>query len=180
MRLNSLRLQPYGSLSDAALELGEGLTVVYGLNEAGKVPCCPPTLTCCAESRDRRRWPSWRSDPNSVFGPVSRWTPGPHGRGDPHVKNEPNYLLDAAMSAPVSAEVRRALTQALDRDSLLTRFGLNHDRLVTGGRKLMEGHGDLADIVFEAQAAPTCACWWIGSTAMRLSSTRRAATPNRL
>ena len=36
MRLNSLQLRPYGSLSDAALELGEGLTVVYGLNEAGK------------------------------------------------------------------------------------------------------------------------------------------------
>ena len=34
----------------------------------------------------------------------------------------------------------------------MTRFGLNHDRLVTGGQKLMKGHGDLADIVFEARS----------------------------
>jgi len=152
MRLNSLQPWAYGSLSDAALELGEGLTVVYGLNEAGKstvlsayadLLCGIPRQTPMAFLVRRpklRIQASVTMDDGSTI-KVIRTS-----------KKAPDDLLDAETSEPVSAEVRRALTWALDHNSLMTRFGLNHDRLVTGGRQLMGGHGDLADIVFEARS----------------------------
>lgn len=152
MRLNSLRLRPYGSLSDAALELGEGLTVVYGLNEAGKstlqsayadLLCGIPRQTPMAFRVPRPRLciqATVTMDDGSTV-TVIRTS-----------KNAPNDLIDAATSNPVSAEVRQRLTQVLDHSCLMTQFGLNHDRLVTGGQRLMKGHGDLADIVFEARS----------------------------
>src|SRR5665811_2140058 len=36
MRIRSLTLKPYGECSDVTIELGRGLTVVLGANEAGK------------------------------------------------------------------------------------------------------------------------------------------------
>ncbi|WP_161966738.1 AAA family ATPase [Mycobacterium marinum] len=150
--MNSIRLQPYGSLSDAMLELSEGLTVVHGLNEAGKstllyayadLLCGIPRQTPMAFLAPRPRiriQASVTLDGGSTVNVIRT------------SKNAPNDLLDAATSKPVAAEVRRALMQALDHNSLMTRFGLNHDRLVTGGRELMKGQGTLADIVFEARS----------------------------
>ena len=152
MRLNSLHLQPYGSLEDATLELGEGLTVVHGLNEAGKstllsayadllcgIPRQTPMAFLAPRPKLRIQAPVTMDDGSTVK--VIRTS-----------KNAPNDLIDAATSTPVSAEVRQALTQALDHNSVMTRFGLDHHRLVTGGRELMKGQGDLADIVFEARS----------------------------
>jgi uncharacterized protein YhaN len=152
MRLNSLKLRPYGSLSDAALELGEDLTVVYGLNEAGKstmqsayadLLCGIPRQTPMAFLVPRAKLcihATVTMDDGSTVTVIR--TP----------KKAPNDLIDAATSNPVSAEVRQRLTQVLDHSCLMTQFGLNHDRLVTGGQRLMKGHGGLADIVFEARS----------------------------
>jgi uncharacterized protein YhaN len=152
MRLDSLHVQPYGSLPDAALEPGEGLTVVYGLNEAGKstllsayadllcgIPRQTPMAFLAQRPKLRIQATVTMDDGSTVK--VIRTS-----------KKAPNDLIDAATSNPVSAEIRQALTQVLDHGCLMTRFGLNHDRLVTGGRELMRGHGDLADIVFEARS----------------------------
>jgi uncharacterized protein YhaN len=152
MRLNSLHLQAYGALSDSALELGEGLTVVHGLNEAGKstllsayvdLLCGIPRQTPMAVSVPRPKLcirASITMDGGSTISVICT------------SKKSPNDLLDGATSKPVTTEVRQALTQALDHNSLLTRFGLDHDRLVSGGRELMKGQGSLADIVFEARS----------------------------
>jgi uncharacterized protein YhaN len=152
MRLDSLHLQPYGSLPDAVLELGEGLTVVHGPNEAGKstllsaytdllceIPRQTPMAFLVHRQKLRIQASVTMDDGSTVK--VIRTS-----------KNAPNDLLDAATSKPVAAEVRASLMQALDRNSLMTRFGLDHHRLVTGGQKLMKGQGGLADIVFEARS----------------------------
>jgi uncharacterized protein YhaN len=152
MRLKSLHLQPYGSLPDATLELGEGLTVVHGLNEAGKstllsayadLLCGIPRQTPMAVLVPR---------PKLCIGASVTMDDGSTINVIRTSRNAPNDLIDAATSKPVTAEVREALTQALDHNSLKTRFGLDHDRLVTGGRELMQGQGSLADIVFEARS----------------------------
>lgn len=152
MWLNSLGLQPYGSLSDVTLEFGDGLNVVYGLNEAGKstllsayadLLCGIPRQTPMQFQARRARLvlhASVTTDDGSTI-QVSRTS-----------KNAPNDLLDTATSNPVSGQARQALTQGLNHDSLRSRFGLDHDRLVTGGRQLMKGQGGLADIVFEARS----------------------------
>jgi uncharacterized protein YhaN len=152
MRLDSLHLHPYGSLSNAMLELGEGLTVVHGLNEAGKstllsayadLLCGIPLKTPMAFRVDRpklRIQASVTMDDGSTINVIRT------------SKKAPNDLLDAETSKPVTAEVREALMQAHVHNSLMTQFGLDHDRLVAGGRQLMKGQGDLADIVFEARS----------------------------
>ncbi|WP_173009806.1 AAA family ATPase [Mycolicibacterium sp. P9-64] len=152
MRLNSIHLQPYGALSDSVLKLGDGLTVVHGLNEAGKstllyayadLLCGIPRQTPMAflAPRPRIRIQASVTLDNGSTVKVIRTS-----------KNAPNDLLDAATSNPVAPEVRRALMHALDHNSVMTRFGLDHHRLVTGGRELMEGQGTLAYIVFEARS----------------------------
>jgi uncharacterized protein YhaN len=152
MRLDCLHLQPYGSLADAMLELGEGLTVVHGVNEAGKstllsaytdllcgIPRQTPMAFLVPRPKLRIQASITMDDGSTVK--VIRTS-----------KTPPNDLLDAATSEPVGGEVRRALMQALDHNSLMTRFGLDHNRLVAGGRELMKGQGGLADIVFEARS----------------------------
>lgn len=152
MRLESIHLQPYGSLADATLELGAGLTVVHGLNEAGKstllsaytdllcgIPRQTPMDFLFPRPKLRIQAGITMDDGSSIT--VIRTS-----------KNAPSDLLDAATGKPVATEVRQALTQALDRNSLIARFGLDHDRLVIGGRELMRGQGDLANIVFEARS----------------------------
>ena len=126
--------------------------MVYGLNEAGKstllsayadLLCGIPRQTPMAFLVQRpklRIQASVTMDDGSTVNVIRT------------SKNAPNDLLDAATSKPVTAEVRRALMQALDHNSLMTRFGLDHNRLVTGGRELMKGQGGLADIVFEARS----------------------------
>lgn len=152
MRLVSLRLAPYGSLTDLALDLGPGVTVVHGLNEAGKstvlssysdLLCGIHRQTAMAfrvPRRDLRIYASLSLDDGTPVSVVR--TP----------QNSPRDLLDSATSEPVCAALREALTSALDDATLRTRFGLDHDRLVAGGRALVAGEGDLAPIVFEARA----------------------------
>lgn len=152
MRLNSLALQPYGALTDATLEFGDGLTVVYGLNEAGKstllsayadLLCGIPRQTPMAflVGRPRLDIHAGITTDGGTTVEVVRTS-----------KNAPNDLRDAATSEPVAAELRQTLLPGLTHDGLTARFGLDHDRLVAGGRELMHGHGNLASIVFEARS----------------------------
>lgn len=151
MRVNSLGLQPYGSLLNSSVELGEGLTVVHGLNEAGKstVLAAYADLLCGIKRNTTMDFLAARAalrihatitkDDGSVV-EVIRTS-----------KNEPNDLLDAKTGQPIDKATRHALTNGLGHESLLAQFGLDHNRLVAGGGKLMNGEGDLADIVFEAR-----------------------------
>ena len=151
MRLNSLVLQPYGCLLNTTIDLGDGLTVVHGLNEAGKSTVLEAyadllcgikrgtTMDFLEARKNLRIHATVTTDDGRVVEVIRT------------AKNPPNDLLDAETSLPIDVGIREALTQGLGHDSLMARFGLDHDRLVVGGGKLMEGKGDLADIVFEAR-----------------------------
>jgi uncharacterized protein YhaN len=153
MRLDTLHPHPYGALSDATLALGEGLTVVHGLNEAGKstllsayadLLCGIPKQTSMGVlvgGRPKLRIEAVVTLDDSATVNVIRTS-----------KNAPSDLLDATTQAPVTKETRAAFTAVQNHNVLLSRFGLDHDRLVGGGRDLIKGAGDLADIVFEARS----------------------------
>jgi len=152
MRLVSLRLAPYGSLTDLTLELAPGVTVIHGSNEAGKstVLSAYSDLLCGISRQTPMAFRAPRKDlrihatitlDDGTSASVTRTT-----------LNSPRDLLDRATKEPVSAALRAALTSNLDDATLRARFGLDHDRLVAGGRDLVAGRGDLAPIVFEARA----------------------------
>lgn len=152
MRINFIRLNPYGALSDTTLELGDGLTVVHGVNEAGKstllsayadLLCGIPRNTTMSFLFGR---PKLRIQAAVVL------DDGSSTEVIRTSKNSPNDLVESTTGVPLDDHLREALADGFDQKSLLTRFGLDHDRLVRGGRDLMEGSGTLADIVFEARS----------------------------
>lgn len=151
MRLNFIHLHAYGALSETTLELGDGLTVVYGLNEAGKSTLLSAfaDLLCGIKRKTRMDFMVARTKLRIQASATT--DDGSSMKVIRTSKNPPNDLVDTSTSKPVTAEVRLALTQHLDHNGLMTRFGLDHDRLVAGGRELMRGQGDLAEIVFEAR-----------------------------
>lgn len=151
MRLNSLLLQPYGSLLDTCLDLGEGLTVVHGLNEAGKSTVLEAYADLLCGIRRNTTMGFLATRKKLRIHATITTDDGQLVRVIRTAKNPPNDLLDAQTSLPIGIGIREAMTQGLGHDSLMARFGLDHDRLVVGGGKLMEGKGDLADIVFEAR-----------------------------
>lgn len=152
MRLNRIRLSPYGALSDTTLELGDGLTVVHGVNEAGKTTLLSAYADLlCGIPRNTTM--------DFVFGrPKLRIQAAVTLNDESSTevirtsKNSPNDLLNSTTGQPAAQDIRQALAEGFDQKNLLTRFGLDHDRLVRGGRDLMEGAGTLADIVFEARS----------------------------
>lgn len=152
MRLNALCLQPYGALIDTTVELGDGLTVIHGLNEAGKstVLAAYADLLCGIRRQTRMDFLVPRARLR-ICAKITK-DDGSEVAVIRTSKNAPNDLLDAATSQPVEEETRRALTTELSHNVLITQFGLDHDRLVVGGRNLTKCDGDLADIVFEARS----------------------------
>lgn len=152
MRLNTLRVPSYGTLSDTTLALGNGLTVVYGLNEAGKSTLLSAYADLvCGIPKTARMAIAVTRPQLSIHADVTM-DDGSTLTVIRTSKKAPNDLLNASTSEPVSAEMRQALTQGLNHQGLMTRFGLDHGRLTAGGHALMNGEGDLADIIFEARS----------------------------
>ncbi|HZL07544.1 MAG TPA: AAA family ATPase, partial [Coriobacteriia bacterium] len=152
MRLVSLQLAPYGALTDLVLQLAPGVMVVHGPNEAGKstVLSAYSDLLCGIHPRTSMAFRTPRKNLRIHAsltlddGTVVSITRTP--------LTSPRDLLDSATSEPVDDALRTALTSALDNQVLRTRFGLDHDHLIAGGKALVDGSGDLAPIVFEARA----------------------------
>ena len=164
MRLARLLLRAFGPFTDAELDLGRAdpsrpdLHLIYGPNEAGKssalramtdlrfgIPLRSPDDFTHPFSQ-LRIGGVFEDEQGQAFGLMRR-----KGRGvtlsalDP-ATGEP---LDPPDVAPALVQ---ALTAGLDRDGFEAMFGLNHERLRDGGRRLLRGEGDLGSALFEASA----------------------------
>ncbi|MEZ0492735.1 AAA family ATPase [Kineococcus sp. TBRC 1896] len=138
-----MTLAPYGAFESAAVELGEGLTVVLGPNESGK-------STLLAAVGDLL-WGFERS-PRYAFVHArarlrvgARWQPGPGGSGGHELVRSSRGLLrdDEPVPAPWAQD-------GWDRAAWTSRLGLDHEQLRAGGRRVLRGEGDLAGLVFSA------------------------------
>jgi len=144
MRFHSLALKPYGECSDLTIELGSGLTVVLGENEAGK---------------------STALDALTDF----LWGIPVGSRRDSKVKRKDLRIVAKVQTADdtsrltrradglFAADQFRPVTPPWDRDLngdrswWRTRFGISHEQLREGGREVFLGRGDLAELVFAAR-----------------------------
>ncbi|MEV1290989.1 AAA family ATPase [Pseudonocardia sp. NPDC049635] len=151
MRLRTLVLERYGAYEGRELELGPGLTLVSGPNEAGK--------TTLLDALSDLLWGMPRPVRHGyAFSParlaVSALVDGPDGeqllrrttRGLHRVPGAPASPAEIAVDAPWGpggAEARRRWREG---------FGLGHEQLREGGRKLCAGGGDLAELVFTARS----------------------------
>lgn len=152
MRIRSLRAEPYGCFERLELALSESVTVLFGDNETGKstllnaytdLLCGIPRDTTMVALAPRS---SLRLHAEAVLdgGDQVRLTRTPSAA--------PHDLLDAVSSSPLAPGRWSALLGAVDHEMLLTGFGIDHGRLVRGGRSLMAGKGDLAAVVLEARS----------------------------
>ncbi|MCX6026871.1 MAG: AAA family ATPase, partial [Chloroflexi bacterium] len=151
MKIRSLRLAPYGAFQVVDLSLSEGVSVVYGPNEAGKTTLLNAyaDLLCGISRQTSMAFMAPRAHLRICArlalddGKVLRVVRMP--------SNAPNDLLDAETETPIPPERWAALVGALDHDRLRTQFGIDHARLVKGGHALVQGGGDLAELVFEVR-----------------------------
>lgn len=152
MKILRLNLQAFGPFTDQVLDFAaghEGLHVVYGPNEAGK------------SSALRALWQLLYGIPGNSRDNFIH----PHGklrigaalrRRDGTIveclrrKGTKNTLLDASDEQPLPPQTLSELLGGIEQAEFCRRFGLGHEELVAGGRAIVEGSGELGEVLFAA------------------------------
>lgn len=144
MRITRLTLAAYGRCRDVTVDIGDGVTVVLGANEAGKSTSLDalsdflwgiPARTARAAECPRAQL---RID--AVLA----------GDGEPYTMvRKANGLFDGDLVTPLQAPWNPE--NRLSAQWWRTRLGFNHEDLRRGGDAVFAGSGDLADIIFAAR-----------------------------
>jgi len=153
MRLQELKLVRFGPFTDGELlfsEPGKRIHVIYGDNEAGKstVLRSISALLFGIDERtqdahlhatnDLRIGGTLENDAGDTLRVVRR-------------KGRKDTLLDLDGGA-LPESLLHAYTGGITKDVFEAMFGLDHERLVAGGRDLLEGHGEVGQALFGAAA----------------------------
>lgn len=145
--LGRIALRPYGEFTDLGVELGEGLTVVHGVNEAGKSTardalvdflCGIPARSRRATSVPRARL-AVEADVNHD-GATTTWLRQAAGveRLIPNGAATPPWIAD----------------EPLDRHWWSTRYAIDHPSLREGGEAVLsaaKGASDIGELIFVAR-----------------------------
>ncbi|MFK8112640.1 MAG: AAA family ATPase [Rubripirellula sp.] len=154
MIIDRLDLKAFGKFSDISMDLSAGpnrFHIVYGPNESGKST-------------------SLRAITSLLFGM-------PHITEDNYLHNNAQMrvggvltdesgrrlecmrrrgrkatLRDSDDTEVIDESVLHEMLGGIDRETFLTRFGLSHEELVAGGAAILNGEGDLGQILFAAGA----------------------------
>ncbi len=152
MRIDRLDLIAYGPFTDAQLDLSRGshgLHLVFGPNEAGK----SSTLRALSDAlfgipgqtadafvhpyTDLRIGMSLRTADDRSIEFVRR-------------KGNRETLRDPQTGAALPAGLLDPILGAVDREHFRSMFGLDHERLVAGGRQIAELGNDIGQMLFSA------------------------------
>jgi uncharacterized protein YhaN len=145
-RLTHIDIERFGAIPPVTFDLPNGLCVVYGPNEAGK-----STLLHALDAA------IGGVSPRGHLGTPAREVRVAFAIGDSKTGSITRYLRTARgltlASDPqrISSDVENPWQGTFDAlGPWLTTHGLDHQHLRAGGRALIDGRGDLADVVFEA------------------------------
>ncbi|MGV0626935.1 AAA family ATPase [Mycolicibacter minnesotensis] len=144
MRIEQLILRAYGRSTDVVVDIGEGVTVVLGANEAGK--------STSLDALSDFLWGIPKISTRASEFPRAQL------RIDAllTVSGERHTVVRKA-GGLFAADLVTEFPAPWDRDNQLsahwwrTRLGFNHEDLRRGGREVFTGGGDLADIIFAAR-----------------------------
>ena len=154
MRIERLDLIAYGHLTGVSLNLSAGpnrFHLIYGPNESGK-------------STSLRAITSWlfgvpRNTNDTFLHPNAKLRIG--GKLVDQDGNELDCirrrgikatLRDASDKELVDDALMQAMLGGIDQQTFETRFGISHDELLRGGEQILQGHGELGEILFSAGA----------------------------
>ncbi len=150
MRFDELVIEKYGRYQSLALRLpaAPGLVVIYGPNEAGK-------STCLAAISDFLFGIASHSSHGQLFGNEQIRLTATLRRADGgqltlrRRKGRSKTLTDDEGKV-VDDNVLSALLGATDRAKFSSLFGLNHESLRDGGKRLLAAEGDVGRLIVEA------------------------------
>jgi DNA repair protein SbcC/Rad50 len=161
MKIGRLILEAFGPFTHETLDFVNtpaNLHLIYGPNEAGKSSALRamtdlrfgiPTRSAdnfLHASADLRISAIFIDDDGNEIGLVRR-----KGRKDTLSRFDISAGPYELTTLPEPGLVR-ALTSGLQRQEFELMFGLDHERLRTGGKNLLEGEGELGSALFEASA----------------------------
>ncbi len=150
MKILQLNLLAFGPFTDTVLNLNEGhegLHIIYGLNEAGKSSSLRALLQLLYGIELRT--------PDDFRHPYSKLRVGGTVRRDDgqmlefiRRKKKANTLMTPDESEFIEDSLLRTFLGGVDKETFKNRFGINHARLVQGGREIVKGGGDIGQILF--------------------------------
>ena len=146
MRIVSLGLRRYGMFADTTVDFGPGCTLVYGPNEAGKSTLLHGLgdFIWGIESRKHPHQHTHTARPKDMQLTSNIETTAGPSTLTRHLKR----LIDAGGQ---EVECPWEVAGEVSRDVWDIAFGLDLDGLQSGGRQVMDGEGDLADLIFLAE-----------------------------
>lgn len=150
MRFKRLDITRYGAFTDRTLNFGDGsadLHLIVGPNEAGKSTMLSAIGDLLWGMGERPPY-AFRFDYRELRlgGAIEHAT---ETLDFMRRKNRVNSLLSRA-EQPLPDSSLAPFLGGLDRDGFDRMFGLNHERLRTGGQNMLSGREDVARVLFEA------------------------------
>lgn len=152
MRIDRVDLKAFGRFTDTSLDLSAGpnrFHLIYGPNESGKSTSLRAILAWLFGVPTRSTDSYLHTYANlRVGGRLSV------ANGDTlecvRRKGKAKTLLTPDESEEVAPAELAAMLGGMDEESFIQGFGLDRDRLVEGGRAIVEGQGDMGEILFAA------------------------------
>ena len=154
MRIDVLRLEEWGSFHDVDVELGPGLVVLHGPNEAGKSTLQRALTSLLFGIPARSVQDAWRVGDRKKLRLGGRLTFADgteldvrrtHHRAPNDVRGADDELLPEAARRQFDTVV-----SGLDAATYERRFALDHARLRAGGDELAQAEGSLGETLFAA------------------------------
>ncbi|MBB4063258.1 ATP-binding protein [Gellertiella hungarica] len=155
MRLRRLDLTRYGKFTDVSLDFGEAkpgspdLTIVYGLNEAGKSTAFSAYLDFLFGIPERSGYDFLHAYSALQVGGVLEFDGAAHELA--RIKKRTQSLIDA-QAAPVNEALLQPALGGIGRDAYRTMFSLDDQSLREGGKSILQSEGDLGALLFSASA----------------------------
>jgi uncharacterized protein YhaN len=155
MRINRLDLIAFGRFTDTSLDLSagnQGLHLIYGDNEAGKSTSLR-ALTGWLFGIPARTGDNFvHANPQLRIGGELQLSTG-ETLEFIRRKGNKDTLLEYGRDEPLDeTRFRRFLPAGIDETVFTRLWGIDHDRLIAGGRELLEQSGDLGQALFSAAA----------------------------
>ncbi len=155
MRINRLDLMAFGRFTEKSLDLSEGdegLHLIYGDNEAGKSTSLRALTGWLFGIPARTNDNFVHSNPQLRIGGELRLSTG-ETLAFVRRKGNKDTLLEYGKDEPLDeSRFRRFLPAGIDETVFTRLWGIDHDRLIAGGRELLEQSGDLGQALFSAAA----------------------------
>ena len=153
MRINRLDLMAFGHFTEKSLDLSDGdqgLHLIYGDNEAGKSTSLRALIAWLFGIDARTKDNFIHSNPQLRIGGELQFFDGEKIEFFRRKGNK-NTLLEYGSNAPLDENrFTRFLPAGIDETIFTKLWGIDHGRLIAGGRELLEQSGDLGQALFSA------------------------------